>query len=233
MRNRLMVASLVALAVSAVFFSVSAQQATRMFGTLSADLATGKSTPVTCTQSGTGCFLDVQVAGGSATMSSLTFTNGTVLSDSASGKLLVTGTTPMLQLGGTTSSFSALKGSGTNVLLRLADDSASGIIFGRFGTFNMLVSDGSPTISSGFGTSPSIVAHNGPASFRINVGTGGAATSGVVGLPGATTGWNCQVTDMTNNTATRQTASTTTTATFTAAAAWAASDILTVSCFAY
>jgi hypothetical protein len=90
-----------------------------------------------------------------------------------------------------------------------------------------------PTISSGFGTSPSIASNNGTSSFRVNVGTGGVATSGVIGLPAATTGWNCFVQDMTNNTVTRMTASTTTTATFTAAAAWAASDILSVSCFGY
>lgn len=90
-----------------------------------------------------------------------------------------------------------------------------------------------PTISSGFGTTPSIVAGSTAFSFRVNVGTGGAATSGVVGVPAATTGWNCQVQDMTNNVATRQTASTTNTITFTAAAAWTASDILVATCVAF
>lgn len=140
-----------------------------------------------------------------------------------------------LQFGGTTSSFVALKPSGTNLLVRLADDSGAGGIQAAiyFNTGGMLISSTAPTISSGFGTSPSIVSSNGTASFRVNVGTGGAATSGVIGLPTATNGWNCQVADMTTNVATRQSASTTTTATFTAAAAWTASDILTVSCFAF
>lgn len=90
-----------------------------------------------------------------------------------------------------------------------------------------------PTISSGFGTSPSIVAGSTAFSMRVNVGTGGAATSGIVAMPTATTGWNCTVQDMTNNIATRQSASTTTTVTFTAASAWTASDILVATCVKY
>jgi hypothetical protein len=100
-----------------------------------------------------------------------------------------------------------------------------------------------PTISSGFGTSPSVVASNGTLSFEVNVGTGGSATSGVIGLPTATTGWHCDATDITTASSTvfltKQTASSTTTATVGnfntagAAAAWVASDKLRVSCFAY
>jgi hypothetical protein len=97
----------------------------------------------------------------------------------------------------------------------------------------LLLSPQSPSISSGFGTSPSIVVANGTGAFTLNVGTGGAATSGVIGLPTARTGWFCNAVDQTNNTVTRQTATTTSTATLTAAAAWAASDVLQVSCLAY
>jgi hypothetical protein len=114
-----------------------------------------------------------------------------------------------------------------------------------FSTIGVLFASTAPTISSGFGTSPTIANTNGTASFTINVGTGGTATSGVVGLPTATTGWTCWVNDLTAAAGhvaynTRQTASTTTTATLEnqttstgAAVAWAASDILRVSCFAY
>lgn len=108
---------------------------------------------------------------------------------------------------------------------------------------NLLYSTTAPTISSGFGTSPSVTFNNGTASFRINVGTGGTAISGVIGLPAATNGWNCFARDLsTTNSAvfmTYQTASTTTTATIGnfnstgATAAWSASDILSVSCFAF
>jgi hypothetical protein len=108
---------------------------------------------------------------------------------------------------------------------------------------NLLESSTAPTISSGFGTSPSITFNNGTAAFRINVGTGGAATSGVIGLPAAANGWNCYAADITTNSAsvflTKQTASTTSTATIgnfntsAVATAWTASNILAVSCFAF
>ncbi len=100
-----------------------------------------------------------------------------------------------------------------------------------------------PTISSGFGTSPSVTA--GVATgFRVNVGTGGVATTGVIALgTTATTGWNCFCSDITTTTATvdvcKMTASSTTTVTlgnFTSggiAGAWVASDILAVNCVAY
>lgn len=161
----------------------------------------------------------------------------------AAGKLTLTGTTPMIQLGGTTSSSPALKQSGTSLQARLADDSGFAPLTGSTitatvsiatsGSGTLLYSATAPTISSGFGTSPSVSGNNGTAAFEINVGTGGTATSGVIGLPTATTGWNCYVNDITTNVATRQTASSTTSATVTAASAWTASDKLRVSCFAY
>jgi len=110
---------------------------------------------------------------------------------------------------------------------------------------NLALSATAPTISSGFGTSPSITAGT-AAAFRIDVGTGGSATSGVIGLPTAATGWNCFVDDLTATTAnatdrrTVQLSSTTTSATIEnqtistgAALAWSASDILAVSCVAF
>lgn len=97
-----------------------------------------------------------------------------------------------------------------------------------------------PTISSGFGTGAAITANNGTIAFRVNVGTGGTASSGVVGLPASAVGWNCYATDLTTQSSsvflTKQTASTTTTATFTnyntagTATAWVANDILSISC---
>ncbi len=117
----------------------------------------------------------------------------------------------------------------------------SGIGIG--GSNHLLLSAAAPTISSGFGSTPSIVANNGTGAFQVNVGTGGAATSGVVGLPTASTGWVCQATDITTTSSTvfmtKQTASTVSSATFGnfndtgSAAAWTASDKLNVSCHAY
>lgn len=179
----------------------------------------------------------------------------TTITRSAAGKLRITGTTPMLQLGGTTSSFPALKNSGGTLQVRLADDSAFGPFLANSLSFtsgiypngaNVLISVTAPTISSGFGTSPSIANNNGTAAFTVNVGTGGTASSGVIGLPAATNGWICHVTNITAvaanraDQATRQTASTTTSVTVQnqtlstgAALAWTAGDILRVSCFAY
>lgn len=97
----------------------------------------------------------------------------------------------------------------------------------------LLFGSTAPTISSGFGTSPSIASNNGTTTFRVNVGTGGTATTGTVGMPTASTGWNCVVQDFTNNTVTRQTGGTTTSVVVTAAAAWAASDILIFNCAAF
>lgn len=116
--------------------------------------------------------------------------------------------------------------------------------FGATGSMaftNILASGVAPTISSGFGATPSVANSNGTAAFRVNVGTGGTASSGVIGLPTATNGWNCFASDVTTpaTNLTRQSASTTTTVTLTnynnagAATAWPASDILAVSCFAY
>ena len=113
---------------------------------------------------------------------------------------------------------------------------------GVIGSERVLFSSTAPTISSGFGTTPSIVASNGTAAFTINVGTGGTASSGVVGLPTATTGWSCEAQDQTTPgvNATKQTANTTTSVTLTnyntttgVAAAWTASDILYVNCVAF
>lgn len=96
-----------------------------------------------------------------------------------------------------------------------------------------------PTISSGFGTSPSITANKGPASFSVNVGTGGAASTGVIALPLAAHGWACSSADVTTpaTNLTQQTGSSTTTATFTnyvrttgVAGAWTASDVLQIGC---
>ena len=98
---------------------------------------------------------------------------------------------------------------------------------------NLLFSATAPTISSGFGTSPSIVQQNGTAAFEVNVGTGGTATSGVIGLPTAANGWSCTAIDMNTNDVTRETAFTTATVTLTAASAWTASDKLLVNCAAF
>lgn len=75
-----------------------------------------------------------------------------------------------------------------------------------------------PTISSGFGTSPTVPDNNGSIFFSVNVGTGGTASSGVITMPTANTKWACLVNDITASAANKtyrtvQTASTTTSVT--------------------
>jgi hypothetical protein len=134
--------------------------------------------------------------------------------------------------------------------LQVVNSGYSGVVFGlddSGGIYpasgNILISSTAPAISSGFGGTPSIPNNNGTAAFEVNVGTGGTASSGVVGLPTAAHGWTCAANDETTTSATvfmtKQTASTTASVTFTnyntsgATAAWAANDILHVSCMAY
>ena len=67
MRTRFQLSLVVLLLVGALgvlWSNVTAQTATRMFATLVSQLSNGGSTPVTCTASGQGCYLDVQLQGG-------------------------------------------------------------------------------------------------------------------------------------------------------------------------
>ena len=120
----------------------------------------------------------------------------------------------------------------------------SNIFSTNYSTSKLLISATAPTISSGFGTGPSIPNNNGTAAFTINVGTGGAATTGVIGLPAASTGWIVFCSDITTQNATVDKtqqigAGSTTTVTignFTdlgVAGAWVASDILSCTAHAY
>lgn len=157
-----------------------------------------------------------------------------------------------LQIGGTTGSFAALRNTGAQLDAITGDAGAYtnfkalGVLASSYSTNSaLLISNVAPTIASGFGTSPTVPSQNGTLAFTVNVGTGGVATSGVITLPAATTGWIAFVTNITAAAAhradnTRQTASTTTSVTLEnqttstgAALAWTASDILRVSCFAY
>lgn len=129
----------------------------------------------------------------------------TTITDTAAGKISLTGTTPMIQLGGTSNSFPALKRSGTQIQSRVADDSGFADLVGLnisanaatsgyyLGTGPVLFTSAVAPTMGACGSSPSIVANNGTAAFRIQVGNA-AATTCVVNLPTATTGWvmHCQ-----------------------------------------
>ena len=113
---------------------------------------------------------------------------------------------------------------------------------GAANTWGACANSGVPTISSGFGTDPSVTGNT--AAMRINVGTGGSANAGVIGLPAATTGWNCFCNDITTFNTTificRQTGAGTSTTvpigqfdSSGSVAAWGASNILAVNCEPY
>ena len=99
-----------------------------------------------------------------------------------------------------------------------------------------------PTISSGFGTSPVLTAPAGSTAFRIVVGSGGTASTGVISMGAtATNNWVCEATDVSQTTATifatKQLGQNQTQVTLNnysaatgAAAAWGAGDVLLVKC---
>lgn len=86
-----------------------------------------------------------------------------------------------------------------------------------------------PTVTSGFGsgTPGTIVTGSTAFAFRVTVGTNAGGTSGVIGLPTATTFWNCFMSDQTTPLdITRQTSSSASSATFTTTVAWTTGDVL-------
>lgn len=100
-----------------------------------------------------------------------------------------------------------------------------------------------PTITSGFGTSPtapSSSTSNGTWAFEITIGSGGIAATGVVAMPAASHGWNCNGYDKTTISAavssTRVTADTSTSVTLgnytdlSVSGPWTAGDKLEFSC---
>jgi hypothetical protein len=173
-------------------------------------------------------------------LTSLTLANGTGLADtSGSGTLLITGTTPAIQLGGTTSSFPMLKRNAARLQVQLADNSGAGAIdalsvttqgggFAFTGAADAFFLNSSvklfmntaPSAPSACGTSPAVTTSNGSVVFVVTGGTGGTATGCTVTMPTATTGWACTINNITGSAAHRadkttvQTASTTTSVTW-------------------
>lgn len=113
---------------------------------------------------------------------------------------------------------------------------SNGVLFNQnsFGTQETF-SGAIPTITSGFGTSPSIQGISGSVAFQLTIGSGGIATTGVLGLtPTAQNGWVCDVNDITAaNQTTRQTAYTTASVTITTTAAWVAANQLLLKCASF
>lgn len=122
---------------------------------------------------------------------------------------------------------------GTGAFTSLYDSSA---------TFKMLVLSGTyPVISSGFGTNPLLSTPAHTPAFKIRVGTGGTASSGVVTMPASISGWVCNIYTlaMRADRLTKVSDESTTSVTVTnyilstgAAVAWNASDDLMFLCMA-
>ncbi len=102
----------------------------------------------------------------------------------------------------------------------------------------LLIAQANPTITSGFNAGTIGASCNGPSSCNVNVGVGTAGSTGVIGLPTSTAGWNCWASNQTRADLVLQTANTTTSATLTnfgttfAATNWTNSDNIIFSCFA-
>ncbi len=176
-----------------------------------------------CTNSSSTCAM----TGIFNTTSSVSLASGCITSSGGTNHL------DCATVGGTNQNFSM----GTNGILTLGPGT------GKLAVSTNAIFVTAPTISSGFGSSPTIVASNGSLAFEVDVGTGGSASSGVIGLPTASTGWNCRCDDITTNSSsvfvTKQTASSTSTCTVgnfntsAAATAWASADKLRCIAAAY
>lgn len=119
---------------------------------------------------------------------------------------------------------------GATMNLSINDGWASLLTFaGTIGS--TLKFDALPTVGSGFGTTPSITAGSTPLAGSVNVGTGGAATSGVVTFNGTAfpSAPFCTYSTTTTNAVTRGTP-TTTQLTLASTTAWTASDVVTWHC---
>lgn len=93
--------------------------------------------------------------------------------------------------------------------------------------------DALPTVSSGFGTSPSLTAGSTPLAGQVNVGTGGVATSGVLNFNGTAfpSAPFCMCEDNSSLTpGVCRASATTTQLTLTTTVAWVASDLVTFMC---
>ncbi len=225
--------------------------ATTFSSTISSTVAGAASTPgvtvsgVPFAGTGTTSFPQVYINVSGATASTTLNTAGTALGVNGHGAIDLVN---FLEDG--TSQFKVNSTGTATVATAVSAPTVTGTSTVQFGSAfknsnntHILMSATAPTIASGFGTSPSVVANNGTAAFTINVGTGGTASSGVVTMPAATTGWACVVapnaapqagaemfsapTSTTSITITNYTASTA------VALAWPASAVLQVTCIGY
>jgi hypothetical protein len=173
-------------------------------------------------------------------------TSGLCLNATGDMRLRVAGT-DRLSLDASNSDVKAPDG---GAYLRVANGivmvNSSTLQLGNAGSGKPFVSTTAVSSPTSCGTSPAVTVANGTASWVVTGGTGGTATGCTITMPGATTGWNCSIVNITAAAAHRagvwtvQTASTTTSVTWEyqtvstgAATAFTASDVFRGICFAY
>jgi len=101
--------------------------------------------------------------------------------------------TPSTTVGGNTFSTIAFTMASAQVVSNVAFNCANNLLVAG----NLIISSTAPTITSGFGTSPSIVATS-TAAFSITIGSSPGST-GIVALPTAPHGWSITATNITSN----------------------------------
>lgn len=185
-----------------------------------------KGGPASGSTTSTGGYVTITSGAGGATSGN----SGDVTIDSGS---VVSGTTGAINIGTTHSTrVNILNGSGGLCFNGTFLDAAGCVIFSTSSTV--------PTIASGFGTSPSIAARS-TLVFKIVIGSGGTASTGVITMLTANYGWVCTATNITNaaTMSTVQTGSSTSSVTLTnysrttgTATPWNAGDVILISCFA-
>lgn len=154
----------------------------------------------------------------------------------------LTGTAAGLSIGGTaamaTTATTATNQSGGTVAATTANASTSYSLNG-----NLLASATAPTITGGFGTSPSMTMVNGTSTFGVQIGSGGTSFNGTFTMPPAPNGWSCMVNQQNGyqpNSITKQNGGTTTQVSISnysistgASLAWIANSIYELNCIAF
>lgn len=135
-------------------------------------------------------------------------------------------TTPTIAGGALSGTFTGNHTLSGNVTLLGAN-----VLSGSQSITNLAISATAVTISSGFGTSPSIIA-NGTLAGVVTVGTS-PGTTGALTMPAAANGWACTATDITSSPTVKESAYTTTSVTLTFSAAPTAADKVTFSCVGF
>jgi hypothetical protein len=165
--------------------------------------------------------------------------NGTVFLNSAANMFLSIAGSNIIQVASTGAAVTGTMSSTGTIT------ATSGILIGAGASYKDNTGKGiivavSPTIASGFGTSPTIASTN-TAAFKVTVGTGGAA-SGVLTFPAASNGWAVHCTDVTSRASIVAVAVSTSTTSVTveaysrttgAASTFAAGDVLEFSALGY